>query len=447
MQELTFDFKFKKADNKMFYYASVEVPKNIGRMEFEFDYFPVHIEGEKWINEVGVALTTPSGRDIGARVKPKTRMVVSGSYASSGFEKHEVVPGSWTFAITAGRFISPEFDVTLKVWLIEKKAGWFAGDTHCHTFLSDGKYSYDWIAKRSIKNGLDFMIMTDHNRTVMGELPSVEGLTMINGVEMTYPNGHANVWGVKEPYSQSFAVNEFSKWLERKEECERSGAIVSINHPKCKKCPWLWPLEDETFYDTIEVWNGPMRPDNQECIEWWHENLKKGRKLKIVGGSDYHSDFVVTNLLGNPTTWVYAKSSEPSDILEGIRNGNTTISEKVYGGTFIEMTSGDAIVGDTVKYSENAKVKVSVKNLKRGHTLYIKDGEGILYSHKAKKTGDFEVEVAVRGKGFVRAEVKETYKGLKKLLINVVLSFMIPQQAFKPHPDYCNALTSPIYFE
>ncbi len=447
MQELSFNFEFKKSDDKMFYYAHFDVGENIGRIEFSFDYSPVHVEGEKWINEVGATLISPYGKDVGARGKAKERMVVSGAYASKGFTREEIVPGKWTIVLTAGRFISDEFQVNLKVWLFEKKAGWYAGDTHCHTYLSDGKYSYAWIAKKSIKNGLDFMIMTDHNRTVIGELPSVEGLTMINGVEMTYPKGHANVWGIKEPYSTSYTVNEFEEWLKLKEECERNGAIVSVNHPKCKKCPWLWPLEDESFYDTIEVWNGPMRPDNQECIEWWHDNLKKGRKLKIVGGSDYHNDFVVTNLLGNPTTWVYAKSNNPSDILEGIRKGNITVSEKVKGGTFLEITSGEAIAGDTVKYVEGTKVKVKVKNLKRGHTLYIKDGEGILYSHRATRTGDFEVEVEARAKGFVRAEVKETYKGIKKLLINVVLSFMIPSQAFKPHPDYCNALTSPIYFE
>lgn len=447
MQELTFTVTVKKSDDKMFYYVPIEVSEGVGRIEFLYDFYPEKVKNEIWKNEVFISLIDLEGKDVGTRGRKGEKIVVSGAYSTVGYERREIKPGTWTIALTAGRFISEEFTITLKVWLIDKRAGWYVGDTHCHTFLSDGKHSYDWIINKSIKNGLDYMIMTDHNRTVMGDLPMADGFTMIEGVEMTYPKGHANVWGVKKPYSKSHSTNDFNEWLKMKEECENNGAIVCINHPLCKKCPWLWPLENEDFYDLIEVWNGPMRPDNQACIEWWHKKLTEGKKLKIVGGSDYHNDFGVTNLLGNPVTWVYSESDSPADILSGIKAGHTSISEKAKGGTFIEITSGEAIAGDTVKLDGKAKVKVKVKNFKRGQTLYIKDGEGVLFKMKAERTGDFETEVEVTKKGFVRAETKQIYKGLKKLLINVVLYFMIRQQAFKPHPEYCTALTSPIYFE
>ena len=70
-----------------------------------------------------------------------------------------------------------------------------------------------------------------------------------------------------------------------------------------------------------------------------------------------------------------------------------------------------------------------------------------MYEYTAKKTGDYEVEVPVRGKGFVRAEVKTHYKGLKLFLLNVGLYLMMRDQAFKPMPEFTYALTSPIYFE
>ena len=158
---------------------------------------------------------------------------------------------------------------------------------------------------------------------------------------------------------------------------------------------------------------------------------------------------VVTNFLGNPATFVYAKSNSPADILEGIRKGNVTISEYPTRGTVITMTSGDAICGDTVSYVEGATVKVKVKNFKRGHTLYVKGKDGVLFEKKCKRTGDYEFEVSVLSAGFVRAETKHHYDPIMKFVLNMALLFMVPQQAFKPHPEggYCSALCSPIYFE
>lgn len=447
MKRLEFTINAKKEDNVMYHFFPIEVGEDIGRIELFYDFYPERVKGEAWVNEVGICLKDPDGVDVGTRGRKKEKIVVSGAYSTLGYERREIVPGTWTVVVTANRFISNEYTIKLTVDLIEKKAGWYRGDTHCHSHLSDGHKSYDWIVKRAERNGLDYLIMTDHNRTVMGELPMSDKVTMINGVEMTYPIAHANVWGVKVPYSKGFATNHFEEWLKMKEECEANGAIVSVNHPRCKKCGWLWPLEGEEFWDRIEVWNGPMRPDNQECIDWWHSKLAEGKEIKIVGGSDYHYDMVVTNFLGNPTTWVYAKSNSPADILEGIRKGNTTISEYPKRGAFITMTSGDAITGDTTTFQEGATVKVSVKKFRRGETLYVKNADGIVFKTKCKKTGDYEFEVKVPSPGFMRAETKKFYDPIMKFVLNMALVFMVPKQAFKKHPEYCTALCSPIYFK
>ena len=446
MHEQTINLVLKKGSDQMFHPIPVEVPEGIERLEFIYTYTPKKPPGDIWENEVGFILINEKGEDVGNQGTQGVPVSVSASYATPKYDLSEPNAGTWMVYITAGRILSDEVKVELKINLVPKKARWLKGDTHCHSYYSDGKHSYDWLINKSLKNGLEFLIMTDHNRTVVGDLPRAEGITMINGIEMTYPKGHANVWGLKHPYKGTFAVNTFEEWLERKKEAENNGARVCINHPLCTKCPWLWPLEGFD-YNIVEVWNGPMRPDNQRCIDWWHDKLTQGFKINAVGGSDYHSDYVVTNLLGNPTTYVYADSSNPEDILKGIEAGHVTITENAKNGTIITMTAGDAMVGDTISYVDGAKVKVSVKNFRKGQTLFVKDQEGILYEYTAKKNGDYEVEVPVRGKGFVRAETKQTYRGFKKLLINVVLYFMIREQAFKPHPDYCTALCNPIYFE
>lgn len=448
MKKLEFTIEAKKSDNIMYHFLPIEVPEGIGRIEFEYDFYPERVKGEMWVNEVGVCLKDTEGVDVGARGRKKERIVVSGAYSTIGYERREIVPGTWTLVVCANRFISEEYTIKVEVYLVEKKAGWYPGDTHCHTSLSDGHETYEVVLKKAERNGLRYLIMTDHNRTVMGNLPLSDKVTMIEGVEMTYPCAHANVWGVKVPYSQGYATNNFEDWLKMKEECERNGAIVSINHPQCSKCGWLWPLEGEDFYESIEVWNGPMRPDNQKCIEWWHEKLCEGKKLKIVGGSDFHYDILVTNFIGNPTTWVYAESNSPKDILAGIKAGHVTITERTKTGNFITLSSGDAICGDTVKFVEGATVKVNVKKLRRGHTLYVKNQDGVLFEYKCKRTGDYEFEVKVPKAGFVRAETRKKYDPIMKFVLNMALVLMVPKQAFKPHPPkYNTALSAPIYFE
>ena len=448
MKKLEFTIEAKKSDNIMYHFLPIEIPEGIGRIEFEYDFYPEKVKGEMWVNEVGVCLKDPDGVDVGARGRKKEKIVVSGAYSTIGYDRREIVPGTWTLVVCANRFISDEYTIKVQVELIDKKPGWYPGDTHCHTSLSDGHETYDVVLKKAERNGLRYLIMTDHNRTVMGNLPLSDKVTMIEGVEMTYPCAHANVWGVKVPYSKGYATNNFEDWLKMKEECERNGAIVSINHPQCSKCGWLWPLEGQDFYDSIEVWNGPMRPDNQKCIDWWHEKLCEGKKLKIVGGSDFHYDILVTNFIGNPTTWVYAKSNSPKDILEGIKAGHTTISERTKSGTFITLTCGDAICGDTVKFVEGATVKVSARKLKRGETLYVKNQDGVLFEYKCKRTCNYEFEVKVPKAGFVRAETRKKYDPIMKFVLNMALVLMVPKQAFKPHPPkYNTALSAPIYFE
>ena len=101
------------------------------------------------------------------------------------------------------------------------------------------------------------------------------------------------------------------------------------------------------------------------------QRVFEGKKLKIVGGSDFHYDILVTNFIGNPTTWVYAESNSPKDILAGIKAGHTTISERTKSGTFITLTCGDAICGDTVKFVEGATVTATVVKNGKGKKIRI----------------------------------------------------------------------------
>ena len=279
----------KKSDNRLYYHNRIEIPKDTDRVIVRYNYYPVKIPDREWENEIDLVLIDADG-DIGTRGHAVKEVEISEYYAPTGYEPRKP-QGTWDVVFGAGRMISDEVTVEFELEFIGKERRFYAGDTHCHTNNSDGSFTYEEIADKAVKKGLEFLIMTDHNRTVIGNLPMRKGLTMIYGVELTYPTGHSNLWGVHKPYSGSFVAETLDEWKQKRDEARRNGALVSINHPLCTKCPWKWTLKglDE---DCVEVWNGVMRPDNQRCIEWWHSRLAEGEKLPMVGGSDYHRDYV-----------------------------------------------------------------------------------------------------------------------------------------------------------
>ncbi|HZK21690.1 MAG TPA: CehA/McbA family metallohydrolase [Oscillospiraceae bacterium] len=321
---------------------------------------------------------------------------------------------------------------------------WLVGVPHAHTTASDGNLTLQQLIKRAKKNKLDFLIITDHNVNCKEDFPETLGLTLIYGTEMTYNGGHANVWGVKTAVDD-FHCDTYEQWIEKKNEAKRRGAIICLNHPLCVLCPWRWE-KDITQFDVLEVWNAPMHYDNLVCTDWWHSLLVEGHKTPIVGGSDYHRDYYVTNLLPNPVTYVLCDDNSPENILKNIAKGRTTISSGV-GKTMIELVSGKSVMGDTVKLSDNTEVLVNVKNLKKGHDIIVYNQTGEIYRHTAKKTGDFSVKLPINQAGFIRADVRHTLSTIIKFGYNIYIGKRIPEQKNMDLPPFISAMSGAIFFE
>lgn len=319
---------------------------------------------------------------------------------------------------------------------------WYAGVPHSHTTASDGVLDLDRLIKLALRNKLDYLIITDHNKNCEF-LPEVKDLTLIYGTEYTKRGGHTNFWGIKNAVDD-FTAETYEEWLKIKDEAVRRGAVVCMNHPLCSKCTWRWERNAKDT-DVLEIWNGPMHYDNLLCTEWWHELLRQGLKMPVVGGSDYHRDYVVTNLLVRPTTYVYAESSSPDDILEAIKSGRTTICNSV-GSTFINITCGENMQGDTVKISDWETAKVYVKKLKRNHTLHVFASHGECFTFTADKTGDYSFDIPV-SKGFLCAHVTYQPSKLYELIYDKVIASKIPSQKGMKLPPLIYAQSGAIYFE
>lgn len=441
--------KISKEQEKQFIRVPFDVPDNVETLNIKYSYFGDNVnslpkEFEK--NVIDIAVLRPDGREAGATGSNKKSIIISESFSTPGYDKIEITKGRWTIICGAYLVMSEGVEVTYEISFTFKRYRWLKGDLHLHSVYSDGKNTVPELGVKALKSGYDFIILTDHNNFFHNRrLPDIENLTIIPGVEFTHYKGHMNLWGLETPYLGSYAVNTFEEFKALYEEAKSRGALISLNHPLCTLCPWKWGF-DQIQYDAAEVWNGPMRLDNLRAVEWWHQQLVEGKKITAVGGSDFHLDFTPVKMFGKPTTYVYAKSPSPKDILDAIKGGRV-VTVKNPKAPFIQMSSGDAVIGDTVKLSDDTVIKISINKLKRNYSLIVYDQDCIIHSYKSRRNAPYSVELSVKKKGFVRAEIRYYPRLLERLFFRAVMMVMLRSQAFVKIPEFISALTNPIYLE
>lgn len=123
---------------------------------------------------------------------------------------------------------------------------------------------------------------------------------------------------------------------------------------------------------------------------------------------------------------VYAESAGPSDILAALRAGHSFITFSPEG-PLLEMSAGDAIMGDTVRWPAVQEVRLDVRRLQAGDIVRAVTGHGSEVLFTAAACGDASVSYAMAGPGFVRADV---------------LRVFVPGTPAVPA-----AVTNPIFFE
>ena len=441
--------KIEKSQEKQFIRVPFTVPEDVERLTVSYAHKGDNVNSmptghEK--NVIDFLIITPDGVEAGASGSNKKRVTLSSAFSTPGYDRMEIKAGQWQAVLGAYMIMSEGVEVTVTAEFEFKRNRWLKGDTHLHSVNSDGKLTIEQLGAAARKKGLDYMVITDHNNFFHNKrLPQIPDLTIIPGVEFTHYSGHINIIGLASPYTGSYVLNSFEEFVKKLEEPRSAGAILSVNHPFCSLCPWLWPLEGFE-HEMVEVWNGPMRKDNLTTIEWWHKELCKGRKLAALGGSDFHWGIGSLTYIGMPTACVYAKSNSAPDILEAMRKGRVSLKRGAKA-PMLTLECGDAVMGDSVKFAPGTKVRVSTEKLKRGQTLVVYDADGVIFKHKANKTALFSAEIEVKNKGFVRAEVRYTAGILESIIYKAMIFALIRSQFKDPIPEMIAALTNPIYFE
>jgi hypothetical protein len=313
--------------------APFEVPTGIERLFVRCEYPQAHdcvidigcLEGDRF-----------RGWSGGAR----REFFIAPAKATPGYLPGRVEPGSWAILLGTYRVPPEGCTVRLEIELTPRRGRWVKGDLHHHSHHSDGAFSVREAVGYAEVAGLDFLALTDHNTISHNSFLGIETpLLLIPGMEVTTNHGHANILGI-------------SKWVDFRwrstgalevpfQVIHEQGGLVTLNHPECEFCPWEW---DRDFaFDLVEVWNGTWAPRNERAVNWWDRQLKTGRRLPAVGGSDMHRFAPGLPLrTGTPTTHVWVDELTVEALMAGLKTGAAWVSCVPQGPRLVVQTK----VGD-----------------------------------------------------------------------------------------------------
>lgn len=404
-----------------YYTVDFDVPENVVSITVRYDY----LRETKGLlgdlvptNTIDIGLMDQDGKFLGWSGSAKSEITVGEFGSSAGYLSQPIRSGKWKIIVGAYHVVQQGVKVEYDIEFEYKCEKLLFGDLHIHTTASDGVYDASEIGKKAKALGLDFIGLANHNNFSENlNLPHIDGLTFVPAVEWTHYKGHMNFFGVKAPFENSFIANSENEMKEIISHARSLGAVISVNHPKCGICPYLWEGED---FDMLEVWNGPMRPTNIRGLAYWTQLLRRGRKIPIVGGSDYHKPHTPVKL-GNPVTGVYSPSMSADDIISSLTKGHSFVTSGV-NGVRLTIRSGDAFMGDTVKLNTAAGLDIEAENLNGENLVLVTDkGEKLIAKHTF---GVYRKNITLTNEKFAYVKV------VKNLFGNEMFS----------------AVTNPIYF-
>jgi hypothetical protein len=359
------------------------------------------------VNIIDLGLIAPDGTQVGASGADKNEIYLSETSATPGYKRYPLLKGEWQIIVGAYKVAQEGVPVTYELAFTQKHLRLLKGDLHTHTLASDGVLTAEELGRHALRHGLNFLAITDHNQLVSADsLPQIPGLTLIPGVEWTHYQGHANFLGVDLPYDTPFAANTPGEVSARFDSALRRGALITVNHPFDEGSGFKFDVNALPF-DCLEVWNGPMRESNLRAVGLWQSMLAAGKKIPICGGSDYHRDSPF-QILGGPTTCVYAMSPSPSDILAALKAGHAYITFAPNGPT-LEATAGEAMLGDTAAFSTRKEIQMAIDGLLKGDIVRVVTGSSSDVVLEAPAPGRFQGTYTMKAPGFARIEVLRSF--------------------------------------
>jgi predicted metal-dependent phosphoesterase TrpH len=474
MRQIVLEGHFDNADRAMdeFPLLPFEVPAGIARLRVRYQVSrPLSADKVGWEegNIVDIGLLDPRGAEFlnakgfrGWSGSARHEFTVAADEATPGYLPGPIQPGTWHVVLGLYQLAPEGCDYRVVVTLeeagkearsrrqggesrgreaesekprAEERSGrgtaagprWYRGDLHAHTWHSDGSAPLADLVAAALAQGLDFVAVTEHN--TLSHLPLLGSHTppdmlLIPGVEVSTYHGHANVWPIDWPTDGlvsdgfiDFRCSSDDQMARVREAVRAQGALFSINHPKEGGPPW--EFGDLFEPDCIEVWGTPWFTSNYQSLALWDAQLRRGKRITAVGGSDKHQGpFVHKGELGwyevgNPCTHVFADALSVPAIIAGIRAGRVFISAGP-DGPRLELTADEihggqrAIMGSELRLPADASLRLRCRvQGGAGNVLRLVSTQKI---HEAPITGDdftYECQVAITSDTYWRAQVIE----------------------------------------
>ena len=150
-----------------------------------------------------------------------------------------------------------------------------------------------------------------------------------------------------------------------------------------------------------------MRGSNLQAVGLWQSLLWRAKKSPFVAAVTITatpcSCFPVV-----PPTCIYALSGSGSDILAALRLGRAYITYSA-NGPGLEMTAGDAMLGDSVDFSRVRQFEFIVSGLLAGDVVQVVTAHGSTPLLKAETDGSMRGNYAMDAPGFARLEVLRSF--------------------------------------
>ena len=375
---------------------------------------------------------------------------------------------------------------------------WLAGDLHVHTTYShdvwggpgddntgeDEFYTLGWTPGEQIRiaesRGLDFVALTDHNRTdaLRDASYASDRLTLLPGYEHSLSGGHAGVF-VPDRAALTDIVRDLdgstgfrdAEGLARFLAAvrERNGMVV-LNHPMDGRDgfagppTWEYPVAASLGVSAVEVWNSqwanrsdvlPIAPtDSAAAVPWWESEFLPRTRMPMVGGSDNHWRVLTAVAgVGQPTTWVHADGRTPADLIAAISAGRTTISAQPpgLGGARLEPTvtedwAGGATVGLGDRAGARGPLVVRTRVVNGSGQRLRLISSGMVVAETPVVTPDQVVEqpVVLRPGGWLRLELLASPGAAMTALTSPVYAGTVAPREHRREPSTGPAVTYPL---
>jgi hypothetical protein len=189
------------------------------------------------------------------------------------------------------------------------EGGWWRGNTHTHSNLSDGNSSPAAVAAQYLSLGYDFLVLTDHNKLSDFAQYSSPGFLCINGEEITSTSSmHVNGLGVT-------SLVPTGTYQAMVDGVNAQGVPATFNHPtwSSKGANDIYPVAGLKF---MEIYNG-LVDDQDEPI--WDTVLSMGKQIYGVCSDDCHT---LASQSGKAWIVVRAPSLTQSDIFGAMNAGD-----------------------------------------------------------------------------------------------------------------------------